>query len=247
MAKIIECRWRVFVFLLKLTDAIGLLVHHEGKSIVLHQLWGKPQRIHPEIIKDSGSLITHHKMIICRCFDGTIGHNEFLILVCEVGLKQVIDVNTGQIHLARDSTLLRSLAIGSCVVVAAYDSGNRIGAMAHIMLPGKAPQNTLKKTKYAQDAIEEMMDRMAKAGSQMSDIDVCLVGAGNVLKKEDDTICTANIESTAQLLKELNIAIRATALGGTARKSVFLDIENGAVSCTIGDGHEQALWAATKF
>lgn len=157
-------------------------------------------------------------------------------------LKHIIDVNTGQINLGRGKTTLRSLAIGSCVAVAAYDPSNRIGAIAHIMLPGKAPEKTLEKTKYAADAIEEMIDMMVQAGTQESDMEVCLVGAGNVLQKKNDTICAANIESTTQLLNNKNIPIRATALGGTKRKSMSLDLESGVVSCTIGDGPEEELW-----
>ncbi|MBI4669600.1 MAG: hypothetical protein HY747_10555, partial [Elusimicrobia bacterium] len=35
--------------------------------------------------------------------------------------------------------ILRADAIGSCIAVAAYDSKKRVGAMAHVMLPGSSP------------------------------------------------------------------------------------------------------------
>jgi len=160
-------------------------------------------------------------------------------------MKEIIDVNTGYIVLGEGNVILRSVALGSCIAAVAYDSKKKIGAIAHIVLPGKAPENFLEKTKYAADAIDEMIGRMLKKGSKHSNIEVCLVGGGNVLKRKDDTICAANIESTTQLLNNKNIPIRATALGGTKRKSISLDVESGAVSCVIGDEQKEDLWKPT--
>ena len=153
-----------------------------------------------------------------------------------------IDVNTGEVKVSREKVRLRSIAIGSCIVISAYDSRNKTGALAHIMLPGSAPEKSSEKTKYAADGINEMLNRMIWAGSKKSDIEVCLVGGGNVLKKQDDTICQDNIASTTQLLEQKHIPIRATVLGGTRRKSVMLDVQSGDTFYTEGDGKEELLW-----
>ena len=162
-----------------------------------------------------------------------------------VKMREIIDVNTGQVKLGRGKVLLRSLAIGSCIAVAAYDSKAGMGAMAHIMLPGSAPEKFSESTKYAANAIDEMIGMMLDADSQRDNIEVCLVGAGNVLQKEDDTICAANMRSTTRLLEERSIPIRATVLGGTERKSILLDVESGNVSYRRGDGRERLLWGPT--
>jgi chemotaxis protein CheD len=159
-------------------------------------------------------------------------------------MEEIIDVNTGQVKLGRGEVILRSLAIGSCIAVAAYDSRARIGAMAHIMLPGSAPEESSEANRYAANAIEEMIGMMVKAHSQKSDIEVCLVGAGNVLQKDDDIICQANTESITQLFAAENIPIRATALGGFERKSVFLCVESGNISYRKGGRQEEPLWGA---
>jgi len=161
-----------------------------------------------------------------------------------VSLKESVDVNSGEVKVDTAGVILRSAAIGSCVVVAAYNLRKKTGAIAHIMLPGRAPQQSLEKTKYAFDAIEQMLNRMFEAGAGMNDIEVCLVGAGNVLQKEDDTICQDNIKSVSTILAEKNIPIRASVLGGTKRKSVFLDVKNGSISYTEGDEKEKTLWQA---
>jgi len=161
-------------------------------------------------------------------------------------MKEIVDVNTGEVRLGRGKIILRSIAIGSCIVVAACDFKRNIGALAHIMLPGSAARRTPERTRYAADAIDEMLNMMAEAGSNKDDIDVCLVGGGNVLRKGSDTICEDNIRSTTGLLEERHIRIRAAVLGGIKRKGVFLDVENATISYTEGDEKEKPLWKSRK-
>jgi len=166
---------------------------------------------------------------------------------CEGAAQKILDVNTGEVKAAVEKGILRSVGIGSCVVVAAYNLREKIGGMAHIMLPGVAPQQSLEKTKYAFDGIEQLLNQMFETGAGTDEIEVCLVGAGNVLKKEDDTICEANIESVTQILKGKNISVMASVLGGTKRKSVFMDVEDGSISYAEGDEKEKALWQAPQY
>ncbi len=162
-------------------------------------------------------------------------------------MRVIVDVNTGEVKATNEEVILRAIAIGSCVVVAAYDSRTKTAAMAHVMLPGKAPESkSFEKTKYASDAIDEMLHEMSLKGSIMEDIEVCLVGGGNVLEKEDDTVCRDNINSTSQILREKNIPIKATVLGGTKRKGVFLNVKNGCVSYTEGKKEEKVLWKPSE-
>jgi len=158
-------------------------------------------------------------------------------------MKEVIDISTGAVEVAGAGAILRSNAIGSCIVIAAYDSSKKVGAMAHIMLPGRAPKDAdSESTRYAADAIDEMINRMTRTGANQCDLEVCLVGAGNVLKKQDDTICKDNIESTTELLGKKHIPVRAMVLGGTERKCVSLEVESGSIFYTEGDSKEKLLW-----
>jgi chemotaxis protein CheD len=163
---------------------------------------------------------------------------------CEGAAQKIIDVDTGEVKVAAKGTILRSVGIGSCVVVVAYNLRGKIGGMAHIMLPGIAPQQSLEKTKYAFDGIEQLLNQMFETGASTDEIEVCLVGAGNVLHKKNDTICDANIESVTGILKEKNISVKVSVLGGTKRKSVFLDVEDGRVFYIKGDEKKKTLWQA---
>ena len=164
-------------------------------------------------------------------------------------MKEIIDVQIGEVVSGRGAKILKSSALGSCVAVIAYDAASKIGAMAHVMLPGTAPANkgTDEKTKYVVDAIGAMIADMTRLGSTTDNIEVVLVGAANVLQRPDDTICRDNIESIRTVLKDRHLRIAAEALGGTSRRCVSLDIEFGIVSYSEGDDRENELWRAKKI
>ena len=162
-------------------------------------------------------------------------------------MKKVIDVQIGEIKAGRGKLMLQSKAIGSCIAIVAYDAIKKIGAMAHIMLPGGAPsRKVFEKTKYAADAIDAMVSKMAQLGSKTNDIEVALVGGGNILNRKDDTICKDNIESALELLGKKGLRVTAQAVGGTVRRSVSLDVEHGIISYSEGDNGEMQLWRSQK-
>jgi len=161
-------------------------------------------------------------------------------------MRKIIDVQIGEVKAGRGRVLLNSKAIGSCVAIAAYDRERKAGALAHVMLPGRAPQGKEgeERTKYAADAIDLIIEELGKYGSRKEDIEVVLVGGGNVLEREDDTICKENIESVEELLKERGLKIQAKSVGGASRRSIYMDVEHGVVSYTKGDDREMQLWRA---
>ena len=160
----------------------------------------------------------------------------------EERMKRTIDVYTGEVKAGEKDTILRANAIASCIVVAAYDSIKKVGALAHVMIPGTAPERRVfQRTRYAANAIEELIDRMTLLGAHKDLIETCLVGGGDVLKR-DDTICQENLASVEKILNEKGIKIRKRAVGGTARRTILFDIEKGSVHYTEGDSKEMLLW-----
>lgn len=151
-------------------------------------------------------------------------------------MKETINISTGEVKMGTNDNLLFSSGIGSCIVIVGINSEKKIGALAHFMLPGKAPDNEKQsKTKYAEDAIHRLLQELQIKENNISNFSVCLVGAGNVLQKEDDTICESNIQSIYTLLDDLKIGISATSLGGICRRSVTFDVEKGEVMITTDD------------
>lgn len=161
-------------------------------------------------------------------------------------MKTTIEVQTGEVRLGTADSILRSEGIGSCVVIAAYDSKKKTGAMAHVMLPETSTisDDAMPKTRYAFDAIQALLAAMGGAGSALADIEVCLAGGANVLERDNDTIWKANVDSVKKILNEKALRIAAESLGGTKRRSVSLDIGTGTVACAKGDEKEKVLWKA---
>ena len=154
----------------------------------------------------------------------------------------VIDVPTGAVRARKGIYILKAGAVGSCVVITAFDPINMVGVMAHVMLPGKAPAGKIKeRTRYAADAIEELLKLLEDLEADTDDLQVCLAGGGNVLRKKGDEICKANIASVIGLLSQKNIYAQAKALGGIKRRSVSLNTASGIVTYTEGDSQDKIL------
>lgn len=160
-------------------------------------------------------------------------------------VKQCISVATGEVAVANAGEELVSYAIGSCIVVTLYNAATCSGAIAHIMLPGTAPDNTTKvATRYAQNAIEAILAMMQWPTVNADALAVCLVGGGNVLKRENETICSHNIQSVRSIIKAFNMHIEAESLGGTVRRSVRFDVSSGALYVREDGAPEYLLWSS---
>lgn len=161
----------------------------------------------------------------------------------ENSLKIMQYVNTGEVNSGGIDTILNSGAIGSCVVITAFDSVKKVGAMAHVMLPGTlAVRNQLHATRYAANAIEEMLFQLKNFGIEKENIEIFLVGGANVLKRENDTIAKDNVDSIEMILKEKQIEIKAKSTGGFERRTVLFDIGKGCIYYTVGDSKQKILW-----
>ena len=158
-------------------------------------------------------------------------------------MKKIIDVQSGEVKAGGSKIILRSSALGSCIAVAAYDPKKRIGALAHIMLPGRSPDKvSCSKEKYAADAIDEMITRLDRFGVAKDGIVTCLVGGANVLQDNTDIICGPIIRSVTEILEEKGIKVVAKALGGVKRRSISFDVEEGIINYTEGNSKKRILW-----
>lgn len=157
--------------------------------------------------------------------------------------KTIQYVNTGDVAIRSADITLNSGAIGSCVVVVAYDLKTEIGAMAHIMLPGNAPENyKFRLSKFAANALKEMINQLYNKGATKQSIKTCLLGGSNILKRNNDTIGNDNIKSVEEILKDLDIEVCAKSLGGIERRTALFDIKEACVYFTLGDSKKKLLW-----
>lgn len=155
----------------------------------------------------------------------------------------VNEVATGELLVRYGEAQLRSSAIGSCVVVTAYSLERCLGGMVHIMLPGRCPDKIRQQeNRYATDALENLCKEFDQYGCLHDTLVVCVAGAGNVLKRKDDTICQANQEAVFYELKRLGLQVRVQMVGGEERRSLRLQLPLGIVRCSTGNGPEAIVW-----
>lgn len=157
-------------------------------------------------------------------------------------MKKYINVATGEVKTGKYDDILTSHAIGSCVVITTYSANKRIGGMAHIMLPGKSPESDDElNTKYAIDAIETLLKMLQHYGVSIDELEISLIGGGNVLNSIDDTICRNNIESVYSVLRDYGLKVMAASLGGICRRTAQLEVSTGDIYYTEGDSKLKKL------
>ena len=156
-------------------------------------------------------------------------------------MKAVCYVATGEGWATGRKIILRSDGIGSCVVTMAYDRQRRIGALAHILLPGRSARGEVFNQKYAGDAVQVLLSRMLRLGADAAGLEACLVGGANVLNYPADTLCEAIAASVSESLARERVRIVARACGGTLNRCAALDIETGTVWYREAAGEEKIL------
>jgi len=155
-------------------------------------------------------------------------------------------VTSGNIATGSKDGIISSSPLGSCVAVVAYDIKTKIGGMAHIMLSGKAQnENRHDKNKYVINGINNLLSKLNESGAQNTNIEICLIGGANVLRKENDYVAERLVISILNTIYEKKLKICASSLGGFERRSASLNIKTGAVYYTIGGSTNQVLWKFT--
>ena len=147
---------------------------------------------------------------------------------------EFIDVETGEVKISKEPIILRSLAIGSCIVVVAFDQSRKIGGLAHIMLPGRCQSaKEENKMKYAEDAIDGLLNKLEDVGVKRGNLEISLIGGADIIG--DREVPSRLTDSVLDYLKSLNIAVMRQRLGGTQHRSITLDIKTGEMLFSEGD------------
>jgi len=153
-------------------------------------------------------------------------------------MHQAKEITTGKIAVDRAPERLRVSALGSCVAVALYDAKNKVGGVAHIMLPTtdsyRFGDNPLK---FADHAIDALIQNISTLHSTPGTLNAILVGGAKIVPDSLD-VGIQNIRAIKEKLKKEDIAVVDERLGGIVRRSIFFDLEEGILWCSE-DGNTQ--------
>lgn len=155
---------------------------------------------------------------------------------------KVIKVGMADLSTAKEPDILTTLGLGSCVGIALYDPSTKVGGLAHIMLPdSKQIKNNENKAKFADTAIEVLVQAMIKKGARKNRIVAKIAGGAHMFefKNMDDMmrIGTRNVNAVVQILNEIHIPIIAQDVGKNYGRTVELHTLTGVFRVkTIGHG-----------
>jgi chemotaxis protein CheD len=138
----------------------------------------------------------------------------------------------GEMSVGGDGKSLRTL-LGSCIGLALYDRGQKIGGLAHIVLPesrGKPDQPG----KFVDTAIPALIGEMQTLAGRQLRLTAILAGGANMFSSgRAVAIGALNVQSCEQLLRQCRIPIRARHCGGEQGRRMTFDIATGKVVVEI--------------
>lgn len=150
-------------------------------------------------------------------------------------MAETVSVNIGELKVTGDNHILSVTSIGSCVAVILYDRVNKIGGLAHIVLP----ENFLIKgrdsnpRRFADTGIEILLKEMFSAGAQKNHLQAYLVGGANLFPKLAEQIQVdigkKNIEMAKRILSREHIPLVAEDTGGDYGRTIEFYISTGEV------------------
>ncbi len=138
----------------------------------------------------------------------------------------------GEMSVASEGELLRAL-LGSCVGLALYDRQQKIGGLAHIVLP-EARGKTDQPGKFADTAIPELIQQMSELAGQPLRLSAKLVGGASMFSHSAAaSIGDQNVEACRQQLNQLRVPVVAQHCGGKQGRKISLDTASGLVRIEI--------------
>ena len=153
-----------------------------------------------------------------------------------------VKIGMADLGTAKSPGSLITLGLGSCVGIVLYDKVNKVGGLAHIMLPYSTEiKNNSNKSKFADTAIEILINKMIDLGAKKRNIIGKLAGGSQMFsfnsKSNVLTIGERNVKASKEKLKGHNIKIISEDTGGNYGRTIELNTEDGSLLVkTIGHG-----------
>ena len=140
-------------------------------------------------------------------------------------------VAVGDMKIGRDVDLIVTHALGSCLGLVVYDPVEKVGGLLHAMLPlskinlAKAEANPYM---FVDTGVPALFKALYEIGGQKSRMVIKAAGCGNPLgKNEMFKIGERNYTILKKLLWKNNILLNTEDVGGTASRTVHLDVATG--------------------
>ena len=156
-------------------------------------------------------------------------------------MKKTVIIGLAEMSVEKAPNRITTLGLGSCVGVTLYDRVSKIGGMVHIVLPEGGNTPGAVPAKYADTAVNALLNEMLRAGANRSTIVAKMAGGAHMFGKigvgDGLKVGDRNAYKSKLAILKLHIPIVAEDLGGTYGRTIELDTEDGSLLIkTVGKG-----------
>lgn len=146
----------------------------------------------------------------------------------------MIKVGMADLNICLPPDSITTLGLGSCVGIVLYDPLKKISGMVHVMLPDSTKiKNNENKAKFADTGIQELLERMVKAGASRTALIAKIAGGAQMFAFTSDNemlqVGTRNVEATKAKLAQLRIPIHAEDTGLNFGRTIIFHPEDGSL------------------
>ncbi len=144
-----------------------------------------------------------------------------------------IRVNVADYAVAAEGTI-STIGLGSCVAIVLHDPGVRVGALAHVLLPGESmSRDRSNPAKFPATVVPLLIQEMSDLGARLGRIRAKIVGGasmfGTALASGGINIGDRNVAAVRDVLAGAGVPIVAEDTGSNYGRSVFLYVDDGRV------------------
>ena len=155
----------------------------------------------------------------------------------------MIVVGMADLKVAKYPDVLTTLGLGSCVGITLYDRIQKIGGLAHVMLPTYKGFEGQTIAKFADSAIIELVNQITRIGASRSSLVAKIAGGAHMFGHSQNNdmmkIGERNAKASLAILAQLRIPVQANDTGGAHGRTIELYTENGALKIrTVGLGEK---------
>ena len=144
-------------------------------------------------------------------------------------------VGIGEIQSSSGDTTYACLGLGSCVALCLSDNEANVTGVAHIMLPAAFDESIGDRpAKFADTGFRHFVETLEGQGANRSSLKAIMVGGAQVLhgKTVSSTMefGVRNVHALRELLRENNIPLVASDVGGNQGRTMIFDTRSGTVT-----------------
>lgn len=158
-------------------------------------------------------------------------------------ISSVVKVGIADLNVVKAPLTIRTSGLGSCVGVVIYDLTKKVAGLAHIMLPYANGQKNDNQYKYADTAIDILVEKLMLESASKFNMKAKIAGGAQMFQLTTGSdvmrIGPRNVEAVRKQLEKHRIPIIAEDVGGNSGRTIEFDPVTGKLKIrTVNKGEK---------